>query len=822
MTCSLAKTVAELEIVAGADTSEAESKLDNLDGKVNKSGENAKVASMAFIGAGAAIAGGLGAAIGISAKFESQISSIGAVSGLTGAELDKVRAKALQLGSQTSFSATEAASAMDTLLKAGMPISTVLNDGAKAALDLAAAAGTDVTTAAELMTSAMNVFGDEAGSATDVANSFNAAANVSAASIESLSLGFSAAALPAQMMGLSLEDLNVALALFSQNGLNGSDAGTSFKTMLMSMANPTSEQATLMDQLGISFFDAQGNFIGLEASADVLQTALSGMTEEQRNATLATLFGSDAIRAASILYGAGAEGVAGLRTEMHNQASAADQAAARMDNLGGALETLKGTLETAAIMIGSQLSPYIMDLATHLQGAIQWFTNLDPAMQGNIAKGAALAAGLLVLAGALGMVGVVIGPIVAGFGLLLSPIGLVVAAIAGLYIAYQTNFLGFRDGVNAGINLLKSAWPTLQSAIQTAGSAIGTVWSTLQTNWSSVSSVLQTGLSVLQSAFSIGWSLISTTISTAASGISTTIEGIRQVFSGLETFVSGVTSAIKAVIEGDFDGAKEAAIEAVSGLKETAIGIFNTLLGLVTTLTAATRTVAVAAFNGLKDDAVNAFNNLKSGAINALNSLLGTATALVVGIKTAITGQFDAAKSTVSTTMTNLASDVVNTLTGLASSVWNAAWSVGWNVGQGLIDGITGIWDSVVNYAKSLADAVGGVLGKALEVFSPSRLTTYYGEMLGAGLIKGMELSAPKTFDASESLAMAAVQPIQRAPTSIAAPSPSSGGGRGTVINQTFNVTVDLDGLQELAEAAEFVQSLPRERQLVFGGSFSG
>lgn len=884
----MARTVAELEVVADADTSRAEQKLDSLGGKVSRSASDAKTASLAFIGMGTAIAGGLGMAIGTAANFESAISGIGAVAGLTGGELDKVRAKAIELGSKTAFSATEAANAMETLLKAGMPLETVLNGGTQAALDLAAAAGTDVVTAAELMTSALNVFGSEAGTATDVANSFNAAANASAASIESLALGFSMAALPAKMMGLSLNDLNVALALFSQNGLQGSDAATSFKTMLLSMANPTAEQKRLMDELGISFFDARGNFIGLEGAADQLRAGLSGMTEEQRNATLATLFGSDAVRAASILYNEGSEGISKMRTEMANQATAADQAKARMDNLKGALETLKGTVETAAILIGGQLTPYLQSLAEKAQGAVQWFNALSPAMQGNIAKGAALAAGLLVLVGALGMASTALGPLAAGFSLLTGPIGLVAAAIAGLYIAYQTNFLGFRDGVNAGIEFLKGKWPALQSAVETAASAIagawdeltshwGTVrsaleagWSGLQTAWSAVQSGISAGVTVitaawvgLQSALSTGasivsmvWSGLQTTWSAVQTGLGTGMSAVRTawaalqvalgigaamlsvVWSGLQTAWSAVQSGLSAGFEAlrlTFEEMRSGIATAVGGIKT----IFTGLQAFVTGVTGAIKAIVTGDFEGakkaattMKDQVTSAVSDLKTGVFNRLNELLGTGTAIMQGLRTAVvntvTGMKDSALQRISELKQGIR-DRLAAIPGEAAAAVGDLSGVLFGAGASLISGlISGIESKLGDLKGKLGEVTNLIPDIKGPPVKDARLLTPNGRLIMRGLIAGLddEVPALKRMLGSLTAEMPAMVQstgaVQAAPVVVSAPAPVviDRGGRSIVVYQTYHVTLRLDDLEELTEAAEFVRSLPRERELVLGGSF--
>ena len=147
-------------------------------------------------------------------------------------------------------------------------------------------------------------------------------------------------------MGISIEQTTGALALFASNGLVGAEAGTALKSMLNQLRSPSKEAATTMEELGISAYDAQGNFVGLESLAGQLRTAMSGLSQEQRDAAMSTIFGSYAINAATMLYQGGAEAVAEWTAAVNDQGYAAETAAARMDNLKGDLEELGGSVQT--------------------------------------------------------------------------------------------------------------------------------------------------------------------------------------------------------------------------------------------------------------------------------------------------------------------------------------------------------------------------------------------------------------------------------------------------------------------------------------------
>ncbi|MFG1659087.1 phage tail tape measure protein [Micromonospora chersina] len=329
---------------AGVATKTLKSEMD----KAAKAGHLDQVADSAAI-AGLGLAGLAGAAVKFGADFEKQMSAVSAATHASAADLERLRKAALQAGKDTAYSATEAAQGIEELSKAGVSTSAILSGGLAGALDLAAAGGLDVAEAAETAASAMTQFGLKGSDVPHIADLLAAAAGKAQGSVHDMGYALSQAGLVAHQMGLSVEDTTGTLAAFASAGLLGSDAGTSMKTMFIALANPSEKAAGLMEELGIAAYDAQGNFVGVTALAGQLRDRLGTLTQEQRNAALATIFGSDAIRAASILYDQGAAGIQGWIDKTNDAGFAAETAAMRTDNLAGDIERLKGSLETLAI-----------------------------------------------------------------------------------------------------------------------------------------------------------------------------------------------------------------------------------------------------------------------------------------------------------------------------------------------------------------------------------------------------------------------------------------------------------------------------------------
>ena len=309
--------------------------------------------------------GGIGvAAVKSNLDFSKAISGVGAVANASAADMELLRQAALKAGADTSFSASEAASAEAELAKAGVAVNDILGGALSGTLGLAAAGQIELGDAATIAAQALNIFGLAGDQTTRVADVLAAGANKSAADVGQLGDALRQGGLVAAQLGIGLEDSVGVLSLFADNALIGSDAGTSFKTMLQRLVPQSEEQAKAMEALGLSFFDASGKFVGIEEAAGRLQRSMSGLTQEQRAAAMTTIFGSDAVRAASLLYDAGSAGVAEYTQAVTDQGAAARMAATQLDNLAGDLEAFKGSVETALIGLGDAVDPALRSLTS--------------------------------------------------------------------------------------------------------------------------------------------------------------------------------------------------------------------------------------------------------------------------------------------------------------------------------------------------------------------------------------------------------------------------------------------------------------------------
>lgn len=334
-------------------------------------------ASGAALKAGGLLAAGVGIVVKSYADFDKQMSSVSATGADARQNIDALRETAIRLGADTQFSAGEAAQGIEELLKAGVSAADVMGGGLAGALDLAAAGQIRVADAAEIAATAMVQFKLSGQDVPHIADLLAAAAGKAQGEVGDMAMALKQSGLVASQMGLSIEETTGTLAAFASAGLLGSDAGTAFRTMLLRLANPSKEADALMTDLGISAYDAQGNFVGMESIAGQLETRLGGLTQAQRDSALATLFGSDAIRAANVLYENGASGIAKWKSEVDDAGFAARTAAEKTNNLYGDIERLTGSLDSLFIKSGQGGNDFLRKLAQDAEGLVDAFSKTD-------------------------------------------------------------------------------------------------------------------------------------------------------------------------------------------------------------------------------------------------------------------------------------------------------------------------------------------------------------------------------------------------------------------------------------------------------------
>ncbi|WP_244630580.1 phage tail tape measure protein [Microbacterium sp. CFBP 8790] len=345
------------------------------------------------IGLGAAVGVGLGVAIAKFSEFDQQMSSVQAATHESTENMIALREAALEAGESTVYSATESAAAVEELAKAGVSTADILSGALAGSLDLAAAGQLGVARAAEITSTALNQYSLEGDRAAHVADVLAAGAGKAMGSVDDLANGLKFVGPVAASMGVSLEETTGVLALFAQQGIIGEQAGTSLRGVLSSLTSPSKEARKEIDRLGITLYDSQGNFLGLENAADQLSKAYRGMDGASRDASLGIVFGRETVTAATALYRAGAEGVDEWTQAVDDSGYAAETARARLDNLAGDVEALGGAFDTALIQTGSGANGVLREMVQGASALVDMYNDLPaPVQSATLLIGAATAA----------------------------------------------------------------------------------------------------------------------------------------------------------------------------------------------------------------------------------------------------------------------------------------------------------------------------------------------------------------------------------------------------------------------------------------------
>lgn len=626
--------------------------------------------AMKLVGAGALAAGV--ASVKMAGDYEQGLNIFKSVSGATAQQMAMVAAKARELGQDASLpgvSARDAANAMTELSKAGLSVNDTLA-ASKGVMSLAKAGQIDVADAATIAAQALNAFklkGSDAGKVADVlANG----ANASATDIRGLSLGLQQSAAVASQFGVSLEDTVTTLGLFANRGMQGSDAGTSLKTMLISLANPSKKAANLMHQLGINAYDASGKFVGMRQLAQNLQNGLKGLSEEQKQQALATIFGTDAFRAAAFLADSAGKSYDDMSKAVGRSGAAMDLAKAQNSGFNGALDNLRSTLETVGTDIGMKLLPPLTKIIKELanSGIIEAFGAALTALTPIISYVASLFIALKInqVIGWFGGLFVKVKEAGGAFKYLAgviskNPIGLIVTAIAiviPLLIDLEQRFHIFSNAVE----WIKTAWNGMvewfTGIFNGIGQALSNVWQAITTAFNNVTAFLQnwgpTILAIMFWPFSLLIGLVITfkdqimaVLNALWSGISAGFQAVTgfiqavfqtasavvmAVWSPIAGFFGGVWNQIRGIFSGvgNFFGAVFGwAANAASGALNSIIGVASGVYNAIASFFRPIGTVAGNMIGGTIRGVVNGIIGMVQNGLNSFISMINGAAGII-------------------------------------------------------------------------------------------------------------------------------------------------------------------------------------------------
>lgn len=651
------------------------------------------------------------AAAKVGGDFEEQMSRVKAISGATGKSFDELRQQAVDLGAKTAFSAKESAAGMENLASAGFSAQEIMK-AMPGLLDLAAVSGGDVALASENTATALRGFGLEASEAGHVADVFARAAADTNAEVGDMGEALKYVAPVANSMGISLEETAAAIGIMSDAGIKGSQAGTTLRGALSRLARPTKAMQDTMDNLGVSFYDADGKMKPLKTQVELLKKAFEGLTPEQQQNALVTLYGQESLSGMMALIDKGPDSLGKLTKSLKDSDGAADDMARTMqDNMNSSIEQMFGAFESAAIVIQKILAPSIKKVADAISGLVEKFVSAPESTQKLVVAIGAIVAAIGPLIFMIGSVIIWINRVKVAFkalsessklfsglskamGLLTNPVFLVIAAVALLVVGFiylwntSEDFRNFWIGLWEGIkSAVSSAVEWIQNAWKSTGEWFNNLWKSIKEGADNVWTTIQEAPGKAADWIKNKWTETKEFFSSIWDGIK---EAASSAWEGIVNILTPYVIAIKNVFQPmiDFFTNLWSQIGSIAGsaweiIKTAVMGPILLLIDLIT-----------GNFNQLKEDASMLWTTLTTNIQNIITTFVDIVVGYYTALKDTVINIWNVLTSTIKDVWNSFTTWIKETTNNIVNSIkqeWN-------NLKQGTID----LFNNMIQGAKDL------------------------------------------------------------------------------------------------------------------------
>lgn len=644
--------------VEASDWTTVSKSLDSISKKMKTVGDSiSSIGGTLTTGVTVPVVGIVGAATAVGNEFEAQMSRVQAIAGATGEELNLLTEQALQLGAQTSFSATEAAEGMENLASAGFTTEEIM-EAIPGLLDLAASSGSELATASEIAASAIRGFGLDASEAGHVADVFAETAARTNAQTEDMGNAMKYIAPVAHTMGISLEETAAAIGIMSDAGIKGEQAGTTLRGALTRLTKPTNKMIGTMEELGISFYDNEGKMKSLTEIVKMLQDSMQGLSDEEQQYALTTLFGTESLSGMLALISRGPEELSTMTNSFKDcDGAASEMADTMLNNTSGAIEEMNGAIESLGIKIQQILAPYIVEAANKVQELVNKFLNLPESTQKTILAIAGIVA-------AIGPALLIIGKLISAGSAIVGVLGQVSGAIAG--VSAGTGVLSkVLTAITGPVGIVITIITTLIGVFTYLYNTNEQFRLKVQETWNNLVALFQeTVMPVIENLKNLLTSVFSTVTSV-----------LQQIWSYIEPFITEMLTWLM-----DF-------------WNNTGSKILENVMGVV---------------NGLIDIVTMIWNNVISPIVNFLVEHLQPVFSAVFSVISGIVQIFGNTIGTVIEAVTGIFKGIIDFITGVFSGNWEKAWQGISDVFKNIVDGLWGIIKTPLNW---IIDGINGLIG---------------------------------------------------------------------------------------------------------------
>lgn len=657
-------------------------------------------------------------------------------------EMEDLRQLAIQTGQDTVFSATDAGNAITELAKGGLTEADIKAGALKTTMDLAASSGMDLGEAANVVVQAMGAFGLSANESAEAANALAGAAAASSTDVEPLTQALAQCSAGAKNAGWSIQETTAVLARFADAGIEGSDAGTSLKTMLQRLAAPTDSAATMIEQLGIQTRDSNGDLLGASEIAEELQNKLGGLDSASRDAALSTIFGSDAMRAATVMMNSGTEGLQKYIDAANDQEAAQRLANSQMSDGSRAIEELKGSLETAAIQIGDTLAPIVQKVAELITALVNKFSALPEGVQQVIVVVGILVAALGPLLMVIGQISLGISAVAGALSKLSGNGGVATKLVGGIKTAV-TGLLGMITAhpVIAVITAIIAALVTLYNKCEWFREGVNRILKAIRDGFFAAwDGIVEFFTETIPNAWN---EMLSSLLANPT--IRTIVTTITDSFTKLKENLNGIWNGIKQLAQNAWEFIKNATLAPVLLMIDLVTGDFEKLKSDLENI-----------LNNIKNAVANIWDSIKEITSNIWNEIKNVVSTLVSLVKeTAISG-FEALRDGIKNAIRELpkiVSDIFEKIGSTISGWIDNAWEWGADFINGLKEGILSGVRGIVDAVKGIGDKIRSFLHFSRPDEGPLRdYETWMPDFID-GMVKGINENVYKVSNAVKRVA---------------------------------------------------------------------
>ena len=639
-----------------------------------------------------------GASIKSASDFGDGMAKMSTLFDTTKTSVSDLSEEFLSLSNKTGISAVELAEAGYQALSAGQSVENVAGF-VETAGNLAKAGFTSTTTAVDVLTTAMNAYGEGAGTADQIANKLVRTQNLGKTTVDQLASSMGKIIPTASSMGVNIDNLTSGYVSLTKQGIATAEATTYMNSMLNELGDSgTTLGGVLKEKTGKSFQQLMSEGMSL---GDVLQ--ITKDYADENNIAYNELWGSaEAGKAGLAILNGGVEEFNGTVKTMASNTNDVGEALDKLNTPSVKVRAALNRVRNSGIKLGQSfikaLTPALDKICEVVEGVTTWFNNLDEKTRTTIATiigiVAALAPVLIIGGQIVSGIGGAIGSIGKLWGLLTAnPIVLIVAAIAALVVGFiylwntSESFRNFWIGLwEAAKSVVSGAVSAVVQFFSDLGAKAGEIWSSVTSTvsgaWEGIKTAVGDAVSAVGTTISAAWDTITTTAATVWDGITTTLS---DAWNTITTTAATVWDGIKSVISGAWDAITTTVTTVWDGITSAITGAWDTITTTVGDALTALDTAISTAWTTITTTASEAWNGIVSAITGIWNGITTTASEIWNGIVTTITG-------------------IWNGITTTASEVWN-----------GITTTITGAWDTVTTKASEVWNGITTTITGAFE-----------------------------------------------------------------------------------------------------------